>query len=164
MNTKKDIDMKILPTTSDDVRIEPNTTVDMSKNMAARNHGLLSHLHLDGKAFLDELNQTFNSFATRKTIATGFFNLAMVTTNFAQMKQLITRNNWTPLNITIMVFIGISLLLQFVVACFLIFLAKSGEFIDEDKRNQLIRSNNGTTFLVLVITIVNIFINVFFSV
>jgi hypothetical protein len=149
MNSGNHIDMKVIPTTMDDVKIEePNRT-----------RGL--NLHFEPKIFLDELNKHFNSFATRKTIAAGFFNLALVTTNFAQMKQLITKNAWVPLNIICMTFVGLSLLLQFVVATLLVFLAKSGEFIDEDKRNQLIRSNNVTTFLVLIITILNIFINVF---
>jgi hypothetical protein len=43
-------------------------------------------------------------------------------------------------------------------------LAKKDEFIDEEKRNQLIRHNNGVTLLVLVIAVINIFINVFISV
>ena len=60
-----------------------------------------------------------------------------------------------------MTFVGLSLLLQFVVAILLVFLAKSKEFIDEDKRNKLIRSNTVTTFLVLIVTILNIFISVF---
>ena len=147
-------DMKVLPTTMEDVRVE-----DSTKN-TVNNHKFID-LHFEPKKFLDDLNQTFNSFATRKTIAAGFFNLALVTTNFAQMKQLITKNSWVPLNIVCMTFVGLSLLIQFVVATLLVFLAKSGEFIDEDKRNQLIRSNNVTTFLVLIVTILNIFINVF---
>lgn len=151
MNNGNNIEMKVVPTTMEDIHIE-----DSSKRTAH-----VFHLPFEPKKFLDELNKNFNSFATRKTIATGFFNLALVTSNFAQMKQLITKNNWVPINIICMTFVGVSLLLQFVVAIFLIFLAKSGEFIDEDKRNQLIRSNNFTTFLVLVITILNIFINVF---
>ena len=83
------------------------------------------------------------------------------------MKQLIVTgqsNQWNALNIVLLTFVCLSLLLQFVIATVLVFLAKSGEFIDDDKRNQLIRSNNGATILVLCVSIINIFINVFVSV
>lgn len=113
---------------------------------------------------LKGLTDIFNSYATKKTYATGFFNIALVATNFAQMKQLITKDTWNAINIVIMTFIGLSLILQFLVAILLVFLAKQGEFIDENKRNQLIRSNNGATILVLIISVINIFINVFISV
>jgi len=113
---------------------------------------------------LKGLTDIFNSYATKKTYATGFFNIAMVATNFAQMKQLITKDTWNAINIVIMTFIGLSLILQFLVAILLVFLAKQGEFIDENKRNQLIRSNNFATILVLIISVINIFINVFISV
>ena len=82
------------------------------------------------------------------------------------MKQLIVLGNtsWTAINIVILSFVCLSLFLQLVVGIVLVFLAKQGEFIDEDKRNQLIRSNNGVTLLVLFVSIINIFINVFISV
>ena len=41
------------------------------------------------KMDLSALSNIFNSYATKKTFATGFFNLALVATNFAQMKQLL---------------------------------------------------------------------------
>jgi hypothetical protein len=113
---------------------------------------------------LKGLTDIFNSYATKKTYATGFFNIALVATNFAQMKQFITKDIWNAINIVIMTFIGLSLILQFLVAILLVFLAKQGEFIDENKRNQLIRSNNGASILVLIISVINIFINVFISV
>jgi hypothetical protein len=82
------------------------------------------------------------------------------------MKQLIVVGNtkWTTINIVILSFVCVSLFMQFIVGIVLVFLAKQGEFIDEDKRNQLIRSNNGVTLLVLFVSIINIFINVFISV
>ena len=117
---------------------------------------------------LHSLSRIFNSYATKKTFATGFFNIALVATNFAQMKMIITLTSkngyWTPLNIVVMAFVGISLLLQFIVATMLVFLAKQNEFVDEKKRNELIRSNNVATILVLIISVVNIFLNVFISI
>ena len=47
---------------------------------------------------LNKLNKVFDSYATKKTIATGFFNLALVATNFAQMKYLISKVKLTLQN------------------------------------------------------------------
>ena len=80
------------------------------------------------------------------------------------MKQLITLADWNPMNIVIMTFIGISLLAQFVVGTALVFMAKKGEFIDEQQRIHLIRQNNFVTLLVLFTSVINIFINIFISV
>lgn len=80
------------------------------------------------------------------------------------MKQLITANDWNALNIVIMIFVGLSLVLQFVVTTALVFIAQKGEFIDERKRNILIRQNNWLTILVLIVSIINLFISVFFMV
>lgn len=81
------------------------------------------------------------------------------------MKQIIVIDTaWTALNIVLLFFVCLSLFLQFGVAVALVFLARRGEFIDEDKRNELIRHNNGVTILVLIISVINIFINIFLSV
>ncbi len=80
------------------------------------------------------------------------------------MKRMIDLKVWNELNIILMTFIAVSLLLQFAVAVALVFIAKEGEFIDETKRSQLVRSNNWLTLLVLITTVVNIFINVFISI
>jgi hypothetical protein len=112
---------------------------------------------------VDKLSKAFNSYASKKTYATGFFNLALVTTNFSQIKFLITINNWIPLNIVLVSFVGVSIILQFSLAILLIFLVKQGEFVDDEKRDQLIRNNNWATIIILTISIINIFINVFIS-
>jgi hypothetical protein len=139
------------------------TEIDMLKYIRKLNLSKSFDAHM--------LTTIFDGYATKKTIATGFFNIALVTTNFAQMKDVITRakkavpaNTWNGWLIAILSLVCISLTLQFVLAFILVFLAKSNELIDEHKRNQLIRSNNFTTLLVLVITIINIFVNVFISI
>jgi ABC-type sugar transport system permease subunit len=110
----------------------------------------------------------FNSFATKKTFSTGLFNIALIATNVAQIKQLAApsggrKPDWSAINIVCLVFVCISLFLQFVVGFVLAFLAKQGEFIDDDARNRLIRSNNCATILVLIISVINIFISVFIT-
>lgn len=53
---------------------------------------------------------------------------------------------------------------KFVAGVVLVFLAKNSEFIDEEKREQLIRSNNFVTLLIVTISVINVFINVFLNV
>lgn len=124
---------------------------------------------IDDLIDIKTLTTIFNSYSTNKTIAQGFFNISLLTSNFAQMKQLIYPPRsfgatWPPLAITCMVFIGCSLLLQFVLAVMLVFMAKNGEFLDDNKRNMLIHSNNISMVIVIFITILNICINVFISI
>jgi hypothetical protein len=117
---------------------------------------------------LKGLSNIFNSYATKKTYATGFFNLALIATNFTQLKQVITAcSSMSDVSITNMVilsFIVISLLLQVFLVVLLVFLAKNGEFYDEEKREQLIKNNNIVTLIVFAISIINVFINVFLNV
>ena len=63
-----------------------------------------------------------------------------------------------------MVCVCISILLQILVGCVLVFLAKEGEFIDEGRRLRIIRSNNYLTLMCLLTSIINIFISVFIAV
>ena len=77
------------------------------------------------------------------------------------MKQLtITRNSWTSLNISILVFVCLSLFMQILVALWLVFRSKHNDLLDEDKRDGLIRSNNITTLAVFFIAIFNLYINI----
>lgn len=116
---------------------------------------------------IDALINMFDSYATKKTYATGFFNLAMIANNFVQLKDIIDLSQTQRLdflNIIILFFVLLSLVLQIVVGVVLIYLAKTNEFIDKDKRDQLIKRNNAVTFLVISISIINVFLNIFSSV
>lgn len=110
------------------------------------------------------LSNVFDSYATKKTFATGFFNLALIATNFKDLKELLMiqhANGWSNLQMTLLTLVCLSLVLQFIVGVVLVFLAKNGEFIDREKREILIRKNNLATLLVLAISIINVFINIF---
>jgi hypothetical protein len=120
-------------------------------------------------ADLHSLAEIFNSYATKKTFATSFFNLALIATNFTQLKQIIdvsatSPNGLSVVNIIVLLFVCISLVLQFAVGVVLVLLAKKNEFIDLEKREELIRSNNVVTLLIITISIINVFINVFLNV
>ena len=153
------IDGKSLPNTSSNGDATDPDSKKKRLHLAKNINIPLPGINLD--IDLNKLNKVFDSYATKKTIATGFFNLALVATNFAQMKYLIAKAIWTGLNITLLTFVCLSLFLQFALGTLLVFLAKQGEFIDEEKRDQLIRSNNWATLIALAISIINIFINVF---
>lgn len=119
------------------------------------------------KMDIDALINLFDSYATKKTYATGFFNLAMIANNFVQLKEIIDlsqNQKLDILNIIILFFVILSLVLQIVVGVVLIYLAKTNEFIDKEKRDQLIKKNNAVTFLVITISIINVFLNIFSNV
>ena len=77
------------------------------------------------------------------------------------MKSLLVRNDWIAFNIIVMVSVCLSLILQFIIGVALVYMAKEGEFIDEYKRNELIKKNNFVTLLALIISFINIFLNMF---
>lgn len=119
------------------------------------------------KMDMDTLIHLFDSYATKKTYATGFFNLAMIANNFVQLKEIIDLSQTQKLdvlNIIILFFVILSLVLQIVVGVVLIYLAKTSEFVDKEKRDQLIKKNNAVTFLVITISIINVFLNIFSNV
>lgn len=150
--------------------LQPTTSNerDREQDRFASFKNQFKHLYLWPTDQVKHMVSLFNSFATRKTISIGFFNVALVATNVAQIKQIAkpadgTPANWSPINIVILVFVCISLVLQFLVAIVLFLLAKAGEFIDDQARARLIRSNNLATILVLIISVINIFVNVFLN-
>ena len=122
----------------------------------------LSEIDLHG------LSNIFDAYATKKTYATTFFNLALITTNFSQIRQLIdvseASHSWSGMRIITLIFVCMSLALQCIVGVVLVFLARHGEFVDEEKREQLIKNNNAVTALIMAISVMNVFINVFTNV
>ena len=114
---------------------------------------------------LRDLNNSFNTFSNRKTYSTGLLDLALLTSNFVQMKNIIISNKWTPLNVILIMFIIISVGLQLACGVVLIFAARNfDEFTNDNSRRYSIRINNSVTLLVLLISILNIFISVFTSI
>jgi hypothetical protein len=113
----------------------------------------------------NNINNMFNAYSTRKTFATGLLDLALIATNFTQMKQVIQAKQdspWQPIDIVIIFAICLSIILQFICGVILLFSAKQ-EFLDEYEIDEIMQRNNSITVLVLAITIVNIFINVFLN-
>ena len=118
-------------------------------------------------AEFSDLTNIFNAYSTKKTFTTGLLDLALIATNFTQMKQLIIARRsaqWHVLDIVLMFSICTSLILQFLCGVFLVFSTKQEDFNDEAKRNISIKNNHTITLFVLSITVVNIFINVFLNI
>ncbi|RNA16804.1 ninjurin-1-like isoform X1 [Brachionus plicatilis] len=127
------------------------------------------HHLLDAKysAEFTDLTNIFNAHSTKKTFTTGLLDLALIATNFTQMKQLImsTRETqWHVLDLVLMFSICISLILQILCGIFLVFSTTQEDFNDKQKRSISIKNNHTVTLFVLSITVVNIFINVFLNI
>jgi hypothetical protein len=115
---------------------------------------------------ISHLNDSINSFSVKKTYATGMLDLALIANNFTQMKQLIITKKYSPwhgLEICLMFSICVSLILQIACGIVLVFSTKQKQFIDEERRVVTMKNSNLITLLILVITVINIFINVFLS-
>lgn len=110
-----------------------------------------------------DLNSSFNTYATRKTITGGLFNLSLMTANFTQLKDIVTAKppDWNGVNIVLVVFICISLTLQVIVACLFLYIGRKSNVIND--KNEFIKqsANDWALLIVFVITVVNIFITVF---
>ena len=120
-------------------------------------------------AYMDpgRINQIFNTFSTKKTYAAGMLDLALMTSNFAQIKQLMNiqkTNPWQAIHIALFACVCISIFLQILCGILLVFLSKQTEFLDDEKRERVVRSNNFVTILIFIVVIINIFINVFISI
>ncbi|CAF0902878.1 unnamed protein product [Brachionus calyciflorus] len=119
------------------------------------------------KMDIDTLINMFDSYATKKTYAAGFFNLALIATNFTQLKHVIDlsqSNELGLINIVFLLFIVGSLLLQLVVGVVLIYIAKTTEFMNEAKRDQLIKRNDLVTIMSITISIINVFLTIFINI
>ena len=126
--------------------------------------------------FYKDVSPSFDSYATQKTIAHGFFNVTLITTNFTDMKRMIDSDKWTVTNILTFTVICIILVIQFVIAVLLIRLGKTQEITEiqnqnmkkkrrteyeDDKKFVLPHNNNLVTLLTALITVLNIFVSIF---
>lgn len=121
-------------------------------------------IHMD----FSNLNNLFNAYATKKTYATGLLDLALMATNFTQLKQLIIEkglddHQWQPIDIVLIFFISLSIIMQLICGMAMLFTAKH-EFINESDIRYVVIRNNWITMLVLAITVINLFINVFMNI
>lgn len=114
-----------------------------------------------------ELTHKFNSYATVKIYAIGFFTLILMTTNVVQLKQLISPSHqapiteWTPRTVLLLFFICTSILFLIVISILLVInVKKQDEFGMDDKRKRIVQINNLTTLFISIMAVFNVIINV----
>jgi hypothetical protein len=125
------------------------------------------HTLLDDPPDINQMNEAFSSFAINKTFATGLLDIALISTNFQQLKQVIITKKEAPfstIELVVMFSICLSLILQLICGIFLVFSTRSNDYISEIEMENNIRNNNLITFIILLITILNIFVNVFLNI
>ena len=107
-------------------------------------------------------NESNNSSDTKKLISNGFLNVSVITNNIVQLKFLTTKNIWDYINITLVVFIIICIILQFIQGNLLIFLAKKKKNHKSENEND--KKFDGLNYGVAVMSFTISFINIFLSV
>ncbi|XP_025107832.1 ninjurin-2-like isoform X2 [Pomacea canaliculata] len=106
--------------------------------------------------------QPTRSYATRKTVAEGLLDIALLLANASQLKAMVTlpsdkRDHFFVAQI---VLIGLSILLQIVTGVILFTLGMMNPK-DEEGHQRAINLNNASVGLILFITIINVFISSF---
>ena len=108
-------------------------------------------------------NESNYSSDTKKLISNGFLNVSVITNNIVQLKFLTTKNVWNYVNITLVVFIIICVILQFIQGNLLIFLAKKkkNHKSENDKDKHFDGLNYGVAVMSFTISFINIFLSVY---
>ncbi|XP_052780891.1 ninjurin-1-like isoform X1 [Mya arenaria] len=117
----------------------------------------------------EEVNDhTLFNYNTRKTIASGLFDVALVIANATQLKALVKAGPGYNFYYPNIVLICLSVLLQFIVAGFLVKLASMEAEKPPEERELLVRRNKGkmrlnnaTVLLIVGIVFINVFIGSF---
>ncbi|RWS02888.1 Ninjurin-1-like protein, partial [Dinothrombium tinctorium] len=101
-----------------------------------------------------------NIYSTRKTVAQGMMDIALMTANASQLKYvLLNATNHRYLEVTISL-LTISIVLQIVVGIILIFLGRWNINYRGDQRRADM-ANNSVVIIIFLITVVNVMISSF---
>ncbi|RWS27514.1 Ninjurin-1-like protein [Leptotrombidium deliense] len=101
-----------------------------------------------------------NIYSTRKTVAQGMMDIALMTANASQLKYvLLNAANHRYLEVTISL-LTVSIILQIVVGIILIFLGRWNiNYRGDQRRSDM--ANNAVVILIFLITVVNVMISSF---
>jgi hypothetical protein len=161
----KTLSKKVNVTTNRQQPLPPSTTNTVPQPNTGNGRAIVSKNQQPSSndPYLTNVNNTFNAYATKRTFATGLLDLALMSKNFTQGKQIMVAkraNAWQTSDVVLVLSIGLSVLLQFGTGAVMLFTAKQ-EFLDEAKMTEIMARNNLVIFLFLAITVINIFIDVF---
>ncbi|CAF1545101.1 unnamed protein product [Adineta steineri] len=110
----------------------------------------------------NECHCKYNRYATTKTIGQGFFELALITSNAMQLRTLLTQKQRDGIWIASLVLVCLSILAQIGLTYLLIIIGK-GDIENPDKQTKLEKYNYLALFITILISIMNVIINVFMS-
>lgn len=114
---------------------------------------------------LDHGRTTVNEYATKKTIASGHLEIALLATNAVQLKTFLNQQTTDRQIFWKICFILIvsSLIIQFLNLCLLILIGKDN--IDKQRnQHRLLRLNNFSLFLSVFIAMINVVLNIIIAI
>ena len=115
------------------------------------------------KFSINEIMDMWDMYATKKTATAGFFNIALMTSNLAQlnMKIKVQKLEYSLMDFVVVGAVLISLLLQVLAGIVMVFLGKNKLAENEKIKRMLVKNNDMVTLMVFAIFLINIFINIF---
>ncbi|CAF0857774.1 unnamed protein product [Didymodactylos carnosus] len=105
----------------------------------------------------------YNRYATKKTIAEGSFEIALLITNAVQLKVLLGHMDRTPLWWVGIALVSASLLIQVLNGCILVILGLD-DITKQRRQTRLVSLNNLSLILSVILSAVNIVLNVIVAV
>lgn len=111
---------------------------------------------------IKEIMDMWDMYATKKTATAGFFNIALMTSNLAQLnlKIKVKKLEYSLMDFVLITAVLISLFLQVLAGIVFVFLGKNTIGNEKIKR-LLVKNNDLVTLMVFAIFLINIFINIF---
>lgn len=109
---------------------------------------------------LDHGKTTVNDYATKKTIAVGNLEIALLATNAVQLKTLLgNKTNKDTIWYISLVLVCASLLIQVLNACILVLLGKDN-LSKRSHQHRLVSLNNFSLILSIFVTVINVVLNI----
>ncbi|GBL77365.1 hypothetical protein AVEN_41781-2 [Araneus ventricosus] len=101
-----------------------------------------------------------NVYATKKTIAQGLLDVALLTANASQLKYLIQAGNQHEFYYVMMTLISLSIILQMSLGSVLIVKGRT-DINDPNQQKRAERLNDTAVWLVFISTVIHTFLSVF---
>ncbi|XP_074027377.1 ninjurin C isoform X2 [Leptinotarsa decemlineata] len=117
----------------------------------------------DGNIISEIIKKTLdvNKYATKKTIAQGLLDVALLTANASQLKYVLQVGEKHEFYVLMLCLIIISILLQVVQGCICILLGSSLNLNKEDHQDNANTANNVVLCINVILMVLNILINAF---
>ncbi|XP_049826836.1 ninjurin-2 isoform X4 [Aethina tumida] len=127
-------------------------------NMSDTPDGFIDDAKAKAKEMLTK-SLDVNKYATKKTIAQGLLDVALLTANASQLKYVLQVGEKHEFYTLMLTLISISIILQVVVCCLYIFLGSAVNINKNGNQDSANMANNITFLLNGALFLINIFIN-----